>query len=503
MTQIPVVITVPTRLIANKPDSTVRVSWAELEAPDAPEPASDRKVHVSWAELEVPTPDSKVQVSFAEMETPDSGQTVWNFVDDFGGNGNDSFDNTSAFNSAFSTLEGSGDRLFVPQLAGGGLATYRHTGTIFPKSGMDIEFEVGTDTTEYESEYPGVKFPKALARTRMVSTADAAWAWENVSNVNVYNLRQRVDATPKSVRCNRIGTGVDNNDAKPCSNIYFENHVIEKTSSWCCRIAGVSHDLVWNGYKTRHAIETTDNIDDGMDFVECHDITLRNFEMHTNDDGPVVKSRGTQTFNILIEDGYVRTRGAALVFGSEIGSGNIDSVTMQNIYLKDCGAPIYFKFYNPNPSGGISNITIDNITSTDPAGRTQRFIHAHTYASDDSRAFKMTNVVVKNSTFTSPCTATDSGGNPFNELVRIDRQTFEIRDCSFTCSGATTPIGVLLRRTPDNTLNRVTGSGFTDLFMVDGSSTINNTFNCITEGQVDSRNGASTGAQIYTTVGCP
>jgi len=60
-----------------------RVSWAEVEAPNAPRraqvswaeletPLGPRRAQVSWAELEVPTAPRRGQVSWAELEAPDA-----------------------------------------------------------------------------------------------------------------------------------------------------------------------------------------------------------------------------------------------------------------------------------------------------------------------------------------------------------------------------------------------------------------------------------------------
>jgi hypothetical protein len=54
-----------------------RVSWAEFELPDA---ATPRRARVSWAELEVPNGPRRAQVSWAELETPNGprrAQVSW------------------------------------------------------------------------------------------------------------------------------------------------------------------------------------------------------------------------------------------------------------------------------------------------------------------------------------------------------------------------------------------------------------------------------------------
>lgn len=68
---------------AGTTDRRARVSWTELELPDAPRrarvsfaelevPTAPRRVRVSWAELELPTAPRRARVSFAEMEVGDA-----------------------------------------------------------------------------------------------------------------------------------------------------------------------------------------------------------------------------------------------------------------------------------------------------------------------------------------------------------------------------------------------------------------------------------------------
>jgi len=66
----------------NPPQNRAQVSWAEMEAPNAPRrgrvsfaelesPNGPRRGRVSWSELEVPTAPRRGQLSWAELETPE------------------------------------------------------------------------------------------------------------------------------------------------------------------------------------------------------------------------------------------------------------------------------------------------------------------------------------------------------------------------------------------------------------------------------------------------
>ena len=121
-------------------------------------------------------------------------------------------------------------------------------------------------------------------------------------------------------------------------------------------------------------------------FVAGHDHVFSGFhleakmeERSSGDDGFALKAPGTQTSNILIENGVMRGYASVLSIGSEVGTPRVDSdysasvrnVTVRNVEADRCARILFIKpgalIYDYR-NGLIEDVVLDDVRLSDPTG---------------------------------------------------------------------------------------------------------------------------------------
>ncbi|HWC31393.1 MAG TPA: glycosyl hydrolase family 28-related protein, partial [Dehalococcoidia bacterium] len=235
--------------------------------------------------------------------------------------------------------------------------TYALYDALYPRSGVNIEFAPGAKVIQRGVQH--------------------IFVFRNVSNIVTRNLRMRHEGS---------GTIANPMLWDGASHLTHYDTTIERTDAWCGYLKGGSHHITIDGYYVLTANAKTDNIDDGIDFVDCHDITLRKFDIKTNDDAIAFHSWGGGVYNVHIENGYVQSRtSGGVAFGNAI-SATIRDCTIKNVVARDTRVPVYFKGTEASNTGEVYNISFEDISIFDNIGRTHSGVFFHTVSARAGKA---------------------------------------------------------------------------------------------------------------------
>lgn len=265
---------------------------------------------------------------------------------DYGATGNGSTDDTAAIQAA---INGATGTLVFPA------GEYRLTNKLQAKTGLNLVFEEGSRLIQYGNA--------------------AILDFSGVTDVTITGpvLHHTGSVSPG-------GPSVIHSDGT-MARVSFYDVTIERCDGWCFRLRG--DDLLLDGYVNTNRTYQTSNVDDGLT-VAGKRITVRNFDIATNDDAISVKVfTGGETQNVLIENGTIRSRDGGLTFGSEI-RGPLHDVTVRGVHFDDVKVPLYFKMLEATSSGHVTNVLIENITSEGNA--LWRLLHFHTVGGRENTA---------------------------------------------------------------------------------------------------------------------
>ncbi len=389
-------------------------------------------------------------------------QTIVN-VKSFGALGNDSGNDANAINAALSQVP-VGGRVFFPS------GTYRLSNSLLPKSNREIEFDSG-------------------AKLRFVSDQAHGIMFNNVTNIKTYGMRMRHEATIRN-----------NYNIRVVGSSYIDlfDTLIERNDSVAVTV-DESHHILVDGYTNLNALVSNRNIDDAIDIRNSHDVTVRNFDLNTNDDSISPKTLASvgpsETYNILIEDGVIRSRDSGIAFGSE-HHRNMHDIHVRNVRFENCGVPLYFKGYNSGYQGECYNITVENVTAEDAVGRCQRAIFFHNTI---ERAGKMHDISIDGFSFRGPLQF------EFANLMRA--RNIQMRNISCEAIRISNPIrptsnglGMLLDGTANSSFSGLSLTGLNKNWRLSGSETKNNQIE-LESGLVDFVSGAQAESQGWTSPG--
>lgn len=269
---------------------------------------------------------------------PTSAQTICNV-------GNASGDDTSKIQSAINSCSGGEVRLTSGQ-------TYT-TGTIEIKSGVTLNLNNATiQSSDNESDFHSckgassrnffvcttsgtnnvtLKGPGTLAKTPGSTISHSMIEFWNSSNLNVLNLT--IDSTMASPSADGFHLNV------AASN----NVTIDGVTIRGGRVSG----QVWGN--------------DGIDIQSSQNVTVRNCDINTHDDGIAIASSdgsGEETRDVLVENCTIADDSSAIKFGT--GSDyDFTNIVFDNIRITNSnGAAIRFSFMD---GGDVNNVTLKNI----------------------------------------------------------------------------------------------------------------------------------------------
>lgn len=391
-----------------------------------------------------------------------TAEAVTRNVKDFGARGDGRADDSAAIRAAIYACW-PGDTLVFP----GG--TYRVTTQVRPADGLTLDFQSGAKIVQDGHEH--LVF------------------FDHVSDVTTKNMRLRHNGNNRTANPLRIDG---------CSNMTFLNTVIERTDAWSCYVLGGSKGITFDGYTVLTAQEKSTNVDDGIDFAECSNVVLRNFDIRTNDDAISFKSWGSGTSNVTVENGTIRSRDAGITFGTELEVG-LSNITIRNVNFVDSGVPFYFKGYDERYSGAISNISIRNITVNDTAGRTQRVVFFHTYG---SRTNKTKGISIDGLKFKGPIEWDFIHIQRSND-ISITNSSFEATEVRNAARATRNRWGIFLEGAPGSVFQGLTFKGVSEAIRLAGAPTKANRFSGFSPDQASIADGARKEDQIWVTAATP
>lgn len=243
-------------------------------------------------------------------------------------------DDTAAIQAALAAANG-GDTVIFPANK-----TCKVTDELRPKAGTALQ------------GLPGSRISQAANKNLLVVTTDG---------VSTDNLTLRFDGNAtQGPNVIRVEGG---------SNFYFYNTTIERAGGWQVYLLGGCHHGTLNGLVILN--NTTHNREDGVDVAECHDISIRRFNIDTNDDAISVKSYDNGlggTHHIEITNGTLRSRGsAAIKFGDELGDPMyaiaVNDIDMQGHFGIQFKMDGFRKDGSPW-QGSISDVAVDDVRQT-------------------------------------------------------------------------------------------------------------------------------------------
>lgn len=335
-------------------------------------------------------------------------EAVTRNVKDYGAKGNGWSNDTTAIRNAIAACN-AGDVLQFPA------GTYRVTGEIKPKSNMTLDF------------LSGAKLLQAGSSHLLVL--------DHVTNVVTQNMRLRHNGTARTANPLRID-GAD--------NCYLYNTTIERTDAWNCYLLGGAHHITLDGMTILKG--RSGNIDDGVDFAECHDCTLLRPDIHTNDDAISFKSYDNfgGTHHITVQNGRLRSdMSAAIGFGYEVDT-DLNAILVDDIEVVESMHGVYFKFYDPTGaphSGRVFDVEIRNIDHHDSALHwPQNVMFAQNYEPTERTA----NISIHDYTYV---------GEPYDAIHLMRVSGFTISNFSATWPAQDGRYPVWLEDAHDNSFN--------------------------------------------------
>lgn len=378
-------------------------------------------------------------------------------VKEFGAKGNGRADDTAAIRTALASL-GIGETLEFSK------GTYKVTEEIRPPSHCILDFKDG-------------------AKLVQAGTAHLMF-FENVEDITTINMRLRHNSKQTTANPLRISNS---------HHMLLKDTVIERTDAWSCYVLGGSHHIVFDGYVNLTAENKNTNIDDGIDFAECHDIELMNFDIRTNDDGISFKSWLTGTHSIYVHDGVIRSRDCGISFGTEI-SAPMYGISIENVQFLNTGIPIFIKLYEEQYQAMITNVIIKNIVCEDKIGNGQRAIFSRKYDTTP----RLLNFVIEDFDWVGPLEW------DFIHVMRTEGLT--IRNA--TCWATTVRLpkrkptrnrwGIWLDNSPNSVFENIALEGMGAAVRLEGSETVGNYFAIVPPiGQIIEYNGGIIANQVW------
>ncbi len=181
-----------------------------------------------------------------------------------------------------------------------------------------------------------------------------------------------------------------------CTNIKINNVTLKNSACWVqtyekCNTLTIDHvkvdsDTYWNN--------------DGIDIVDCQNVSITNCDINSSDDGICIKSEDFSlkhiVDNVIISDCKIRSSSCAVKFGTSLVSGAknviirnievydtyrsaiaieatqggfIENVLVENIKAKNTGNPIFIRIgrvRGAEKAGPLRNVTIRNMNVSVP-----------------------------------------------------------------------------------------------------------------------------------------
>lgn len=162
-----------------------------------------------------------------------------------------------------------------------------------------------------------------------------------------------------------------------CMNVEIGKLYVERSGSVGVTLDSCEHVTI-DGYVNTDEDFKPGNVDDGMDVRNCRFVTLRNFDIYTQDDGWSAKTMGGlagETHHLTLERGRFRGKDAAISIGAEIDE-DIHDLVIRDVRFEDCGIPFFFKNYSPDYQGKVYNVLIDRATLVGTSDRYVDFLTA-------------------------------------------------------------------------------------------------------------------------------
>lgn len=325
-----------------------RATLIPVEPPTDPAPTEPYASPVDLSDLEAVQAAWEAHIA----GTP----TLINVKTVYGAAGNGTSDDTAEINAAFADLENANAISHLNPILYFPTGTYRCNGTVLPKSGVNVLFQDANTKLE--------TYGQVQQQISFVAVANAIYQ----------NWRAR----------NMVPVPLGQNPAHRLHNFDPNTHHLiclnwtnVRTNSWHMRIQG--HHMLIDGYASLNADTEVHNVDDGMDLIGCHDIIVRNFNIHTNDDCFAFHNAGgLQTYNILIEDGDgVSDTSTGVAIGSQVWAG-IHDILIRRMTITNARVPLYLKAYNENPPYAEAyNIVFHEIDIVDNSGLGHAAVFCH------------------------------------------------------------------------------------------------------------------------------
>lgn len=346
-------------------------------------------------------------------------------VKNYGAKGNGTADDTTAIRNAIAACQ-PGDTLQFPA------GTYKVTGVIKPKSDMTLDF---------------------LGGAKLVQAGNAhLMFFDHVSNVTTFNMRLRHNSNARTSNPLRID-GADN-----CT---LNDTLIERTDAWNVYLLGGSHHIRLDGMTIQKG--RTGNIDDGVDFAECHDCWLLDFDIHTNDDAVSFKSYNNVggTHHITVQNGKLQSDQAAPIgFGTEIDT-DLYAILVDDVEIVGSLHGVYFRLTDSARAGNLSDIEIRNITHNAPlvAPWPQNFVFVQKYDTLNRTA----NISIHDYTYV---------GEPYDGIHVMRASGFTLSNITATVPNNDSRWSIWLEDADNNSFS-LNMAGFTNHANIDALSTGN------------------------------
>lgn len=321
-------------------------------------------------------------------------------VSDFGAVADGTTLNTRALQRAIDVIhEEGGGKLIFP------LGRYV-SGTLHLLSGVTLHLESGAvllgsnNPYDYDRE-PGLNTAFLLARGQKNIGVTGEGLIDCRGRQTAYNL---VDLIHRGLVDDRLGLDRPNESIRPmifyfreCDGVTVEGISLKNSASWvqtydqCKNLKidriNVESNAYWNN--------------DGLDIVDCENVTVTNSYFDASDDAICLKSHSGAHMcrNILIRDNVARSGASGIKFGTVSAGGfkdiriinnkvydtyrsaitiqavdgaKIDNIFVDSLYAIHTGNVIYLRIGDRWSSGrqpSMSNITIQNVYAEVPAGK--------------------------------------------------------------------------------------------------------------------------------------
>ena len=321
-------------------------------------------------------------------------------VSDFGAVADGTTLNTRALKRAIDVIhEEGGGKLIFP------LGRYV-SGTLHLLSGVTLHLESGAvllgsnNPYDYDRE-PGLNTAFLLARGQKNIGVTGEGLIDCRGRQTAYNL---VDLIHRGLVDDRLGLDRPNESIRPmifyfreCDGVTVEGISLKNSASWvqtydqCKNLKidriNVESNAYWNN--------------DGLDIVDCENVTVTNSYFDASDDAICLKSHSGAHMcrNILIRDNVARSGASGIKFGTVSAGGfkdiriinnkvydtyrsaitiqavdgaKVDNIFVDSLYAIHTGNVIYLRIGDRWSSGrqpSMSNITIQNVYGEVPAGK--------------------------------------------------------------------------------------------------------------------------------------